>query len=56
MLTIRKNKAIIIQAEDQQNYIPSYETEKNKPDTLYVLSEKDRNKNTGGNLSGENLS
>lgn len=55
MLTIRQNKKILFQAEDQQKYIPTYEVEKDKPDTLYVLTLEDQNKLEGGNLSGENL-
>jgi hypothetical protein len=56
VLVIRKNKKVLFQIEDQQNYVPNYEVEKDKPNTLYVLSEEDQNKLEGGNLSGENLS
>lgn len=55
MLTIRQNKKILFQAEDQQKYSPTYEIEKDKPDTLYVLTLEDQNKLKGGKLSGENL-
>jgi hypothetical protein len=41
MLTIRKNKAIIIQVKDDQPYVPTYETEKDKPNSLYVTEHKE---------------
>lgn len=47
MLTIRKNGVIISQAKDNPNYKPTYETEKDKPKTLYVNSNQDKNNNGG---------
>jgi hypothetical protein len=55
VLVIRKNKKVLFEALDPNTYAPNYEVEKNKPTTLYVLSEEDRTKLKGGNLSGENL-
>lgn len=42
MLTIRKNGVIIDQAIDNGDYIANYEDEKDKPKTLFVLTEADR--------------
>jgi hypothetical protein len=55
LFTIRKNKKILFEALDPNLYEPNYEVEKDKPNTLYVLSDEDQNKLEGGNLSGENL-
>jgi hypothetical protein len=35
-LVIRKNGIVILEAKDDTEYIPSYETEKDKPVTMYV--------------------
>jgi hypothetical protein len=41
MLTIRKNGKIIDQAKDNRtNFTPTFESEKDKPNTLFVNNEK----------------
>jgi hypothetical protein len=46
--TIRKNGKIIAQAKDErQNFIPTYETEKDKPNTL-IGSQQDKEGLTDG--------
>jgi hypothetical protein len=56
MLRITKNKKVLFEATDHGTYQTSYETEKRKPNTLYVLSEEDQNKNEGGLSNGEIIS
>lgn len=42
MLTIKKDGKIIEQAKDNPNYMPTYETEKDKPNTLYAHQQQER--------------
>jgi hypothetical protein len=51
MITIRKNGVIILQAKDNENYSPNFETEKDKPSSLFENS----NKKEEGLSYGENL-
>lgn len=40
MLIINKNGAIFLQGKDNKKYIPTFETEKDKPNSLYVDNSK----------------
>lgn len=51
MIQVRKNGKLIVDAKDNPNYNPSYETEKDKPNTLYV-----NNTESEGRLSNEDFS
>jgi len=40
MMTFRKNGVIVDQAKSDPNYIPTFETERDKPDSLFVDNEE----------------